>query len=224
MNRVPFAPGEWYHCFSRGIDKRETFTHTIDYKRFLGLLYVTNSTPAIHRSDMRSAALADVLSASRGKPLVDIGAFCLMPNHFHLLLREISQGGISSFMRKLGTAYTMYFNIRHDRTGNLFTKPFRSKHVSDDRYLQRVLQYIHCNPAETFEAGWKEGRVANMALLQKKLMTYPYSSFRAFSDENTPARKILSDAIFEIETKLPPAKMLREAREYYRDINVKVTP
>ena len=83
----------------------------------------------------------------------DILAYCLMPNHFHLLLQDAlpAGGGISKFMQKVGTAYTMYFNASRERAGNLFVKPFRSKHVSDDRYFKRVAQYIHFNPIELME-------------------------------------------------------------------------
>ncbi|MBI2610789.1 transposase [Candidatus Kaiserbacteria bacterium] len=222
MNRAPFGSGEWYHCFARGIDKRRTFVDRSDYNRFLGLLYLCNNTSTIHRSNLRSPTLFNLLSMNRGKPLVGIGAFCLMPNHFHLLLKEITDGGISAFMQKLGTSYAMYFNMRRNRAGNLFTKPFRSRHISDDRYLQQVLQYIHCNPAELFEPGWKDGRVKDLYILQKKLLIYPYSSFGAFTDTSNVLGKILDSSIFEIETQFSPGKMLKEALEYYRD--VKVTP
>lgn len=164
---------------------------------------------------MRSPSLANILLMERCKPLVGIGAFCLMPNHFHLLLREASANGISTFMRKVGTSYAMYFNIRYERTGNLFTKPFRSRHVEDDTYLQRVIQYIHSNPAELFEPSWKKGDVQNMIRLEKQLLAYPYSSFRAFNDTADLLRNLLDDSIFELETQLSPRMMLEEALEYY---------
>ncbi len=216
--RAPFAPDEWYHCYSRGIDKRTVFENASDYKRFIELLYLTNSTASVHRSNLKG----NVFDIERSDPLVGIGAFCLMPNHFHLLLKETTEGGISAFMQKLGTAYTMYFNIKRDRTGGLFTKPFRSRHIPDDKYLQRVIQYIHCNHAELYEPGWKSGKVKNPAGLQNKLLKNPYSSFGAFSKKDT-YKKILSNSVFEIETQLPPLKMLEEARAYYAEFS-KATP
>ncbi|MBI5645017.1 transposase [Candidatus Kaiserbacteria bacterium] len=222
MNRDRFSSEEWYHCYTRGIDKRKTFTNYADYERFLSLLYLCNNTVSTHRSDRRAVSLADLLSIERKGSLVGVGAFCLMPNHFHLLLREISGNGITSFMRKVGTSYAMYFNIKYERSGNLFAKPFRSRHIDNDRYLQRVLQYIHCNPAELFEQRWKQGHAKNIHRLTDRLKTYQYSSFGAFSDPKHRLRAILDTSIFEIETQLPPRKMIQEAFEYYRD--VKVTP
>ena len=116
-------------------------------------------------------------------------------------------------MQKLGTAYTMYFNAKNERVGNLFMKPFRARHVGDDRYFQHVLQYIHCNPAELYEPEWKSGKVKNMQLLQKKLLEYSYSSLRSYvTKENNP---ILSRDGFEIANQLPMSRMLKEARDYY---------
>ena len=114
----------------------------------------------------------------------------------------------------------MYFNIKYERTGGLFAGPFRSKHMSDDGYFQKVIQYIHCNPAEIFEPKWKEGEVQDLGKLEKNLLEYPYSSFGPFADAAKPFRKILCDDIFEIETQFPPSKMLREALEYYHDVKV----
>lgn len=148
MNREQFADDEWYHCYNRGVDKRRTFIGPSDYTRMQELLFLANSDTPIHRSNREHIAHSDVFSITRGKPLVDIAAYCLMPNHFHILLRQTSESGVSLFMRKLMTAYTMYFNIKNERVGNLFYKPFRSRHVADDRYAQRVHNYIHANPWE----------------------------------------------------------------------------
>lgn len=167
---------------------------------------------------MRDPTLAEVLKIPITEKLTAIGAFCLMPNHFHLLLQEIKEGGISTFMQKIGTAYTMYFNIKYERTGGLFIGPFRSKHIADDVYLQRVIQYIHCNPAEIFEPQWKEGVVNHMATLEKRLQEYPYASLGAYSDNEHEFRKILDASVFEIETQASLHAILGEAREYYNDL------
>src|SRR3989338_8093959 len=159
MARPPkfFAVEEWYHCYSRGIDKRTVFKDASGYKRFVELLFLANSRKTLHRSDITHTDHRALFSLDRDEPLVSIGAYALMPNHFHLLIKETREAGISSFMRKLGTAYTMYFNIKYERSGGLFTRPFRARHIADDRYFQHVVSYIHLNPAELFERGWKEG-------------------------------------------------------------------
>ena len=219
-NRQPFAPREWYHCYARGVEGRKTFETKGDYERFLQLLYITNSTEARHRSDLVAPTLESVVQLPRPQTLVNIGAYCLMQNHFHLLLQEKSDAGIAKFMQKLGIAYAMYFNIRHHRTGNLFVKPFRSRHIADDRYFQRVLQYIHCNPAELYERGWKNGTVKDMSLLQKRLVAYPYSSFADHTGVQTITRPILDSSVFEIASQLPLEKMLAEVALYYKDFSM----
>ena len=173
-----FAPGEWYHCYSRGIDKRIVFENQSDHQRFVALLYLANSSITLHRSILGHLNHHELFSIPRGESLVSIGAYALMPNHFHLLLHEKNEGGISTFMQKLGTAYTMYFNIKHERIGGLFTKPFRARHVSDDRYFQYVVDYIHLNPLELFEHKQKESknpsrRRLDMVKLKTKIKTCP---------------------------------------------------
>lgn len=214
--RRSFAIDEWYHCFNRGIDKRAVFGDEYDAKRFLMLLYLANSTEPVDLFRTRKPNLKKAYDIERGQPLVSIGAFCLMPNHYHLLLKEIIGDGITSFMRKVGTAYTMYFNQKNERIGNLFLKPFRSRHITTDRYFQRVLQYIHCNPAELSEPNWKSGKVRNIHSLEKKLVGYPYSSLFSFVKRGE-ASPILSADVFETANHPSVSRMLTEARAYYTD-------
>jgi putative transposase len=176
MNRSSFAPNEWYHCFTRGVDKRQTFVDDADYQRFHELLYLCNNTTAVHRSNLKRGT--NVFEISRNDPLVHIGAYCLMPNHFHLLLQEIDGTGISTFMRKLGTGYAMYFNKRYERVGNLFVKPFRSRHVADDIYARQVSAYIHLNPLDIYRPKWEKDAVSlDHAQAENFLSTYHFSSF-----------------------------------------------
>jgi putative transposase len=219
-----FSPGEWYHCYNRGVDKRITFESEKDYERFLQILYLSNSSKRIHRSDFGPVSTEKILTTPRDTPLVEIGAFCLMPNHFHILLKEINEGGITSFMQKVGTAYTMYFNIKNERAGNLFMKPFRALHVSEDRYFQHVINYIHCNPAELYERGWKFGSVKNLKRLKDKLLAYPYSSFAIYKNNLHSLRAILTKEVFNIVRQSTPQQMLKEALEYYATVNGKATP
>ncbi len=216
-NRAPFALNEWYHCYSRGVDKRTVFETPGDYERFLQLLYLINSIIPIHRSDLTNTNTFEVLQKERGDTLVTIGAYCLMPNHFHLLLKEIREDGISTFMRRLGIAYAMYFNIKNERVGNLFVKPFRSRHVSDDRYFKRVVQYVHLNAAELFELQWKKGIVRNPRKLEQQLTTYRYSSFPDYYGIERPEANIIDVNVKDMFEKLPPiAQLITEAMEYYQ--------
>lgn len=213
--KTPFAVDEWYHCYNRGVDKRVVYQDRYDYYRFLEQLYLANSDTPLRRDDIGKRHFRDILSVPRDNPLVAIGSFCLMPNHYHLVLKEIVEGGITKFMQKLGTGYTMYFNTRYTRTGNLFVKPFRSRHVDTDNYFQYLIHYVHCNPAELFEPKWKTGNVKNINTLIEKLTQYPYSSLSAHENLNAVTRPILNETIFQITQKVPVTKMIREANEYY---------
>jgi putative transposase len=216
-NREPFGVGEWYHCYTRGVDKRRTFMNAADYQRFIQLLYIANTSEAIDRKILRESH-RKVLSKDRGKSLVSIGAYALMPNHFHLLIQEVNDGGIAKFMQKLGISYAMYFNKKNDRTGNLFVKPFRSKRIEDDVYLKRVAQYIHLNPIELFEPAWKEGRVKSISTIEGKLRAYPYSSLKSYEDSAQLEKVILSDdAMLTISEDMPKLReIVNEAYEYFK--------
>lgn len=222
--RTPFAGGEWYHCYSRGIDKRTVFESPKEFERFMELLYLANDTKLIDRASMRDLSHREILQLPRENQIVSIGAYCLMKNHFHLLLQEKTPGGISKFMHKVGTGYTKYFNLKHERVGNLFTKPFRSKHISDDRYFKKVVPYIHLNPAEIIEKGWKRGEVENISSLKKKLLAYPYGSlgdltFQSVATPRIEASLLDLEAIsFLKEDMLEIEELIAEAMAYYKEL------
>lgn len=217
---VPFAVGEWYHCYNRSVENRIAFEDTRDYQRFLELLYLANDTAPLRRDDIGNHKFEDVLTIPRGKKLVAIGAFCLMPNHFHLVLKEVSEGGITAFMRKIGTAYAVYFNSRYERAGNLFLKPFRSRHVSTDQYFQHLINYVHCNPAALYEPAWKTSHVVDPQFLGERIAAYPYSSLSAHAGAQTPTKAILDSEVFSIVRTVPIQKMLQGALKYYADSDI----
>ena len=213
-----FAQDEWYHCYSRGIDKRIVFNNKSDYERFIELLYLVNSTTIIHRSDLKDKNHQELLVTPRGGQLVDIGAYSLRPNHFHLLLYQKTENGISEFMQKLGTAYTMYFNIKYERSGGLFTRPFRAKHISDDTYLQHVVDYIHLNHLDL-----KKDTVMSRRHLDigeddfNKLMMYQFSSLPDFNGIIRSEKNILGEEIFDVYVKKTIKEMLQNAIDYYAE-------
>jgi len=187
-----FAEGEYYHVYNRGNDKRTIFLDASDYSRFLALLYICNNTRIVHLSDYVGSSLHDILSLSRGEMIVDIGAYCLMPNHFHFLLREKKEGGISAFMQKLSTGYTMYFNKKHHRSGSLFEGVFKSKHVDIDEYLKYLFSYIHLNPVKIIDSEWKEKGLNDLQKTKEFLEKYEYSSYLDFIGKTRPENSILS--------------------------------
>lgn len=193
-----------------------------DCERFQMLLYACNSKKPLHISTMSSnhqgPALTTVLGKERGEALVDIAAYCLMPNHPHLLLREIDDGGISTFMQKLGTGYTMYFNKKYHRPGALFSGRFKAVHVERDAHFRRLLNYIHANPAELYEPRWKEGIIRNEGLLRKKLLAYPFSSLLDYEGVGRPHSTIINiHGAMELLDTTPSFKtLLADARVFYR--------
>lgn len=216
--RSPFGVGEWYHCYNRGIDKRTVFEDAGDYNRFMLLLYIGNGSEPIHIANLKNRNLCAVIenaSIERGEPVVEIDAYALVPNHFHLVLKEILEGGITVFTQRIFTAYTMYFNKKYSRTGNLLSGVFKSRHIDDDRYLKQVISYLHLNAAELFDPRWKAGR-GNLEKIKQQLVEYPYSSLPDFLGQKRPERKILGDSIFELFETIPTLKeIVDEANAYY---------
>lgn len=185
------APGEFYHVYNRGTDKREVFLRLTDYERFVSLLYLSNSTRHVV-CNRRNTTIADIFNKHRDETLVDICAYCLMPNHFHILIKEKEEAGMSKFMHKLTTSYAMYFNKKYDRTGTLFEGRYKTQHVNTDIYLKYLLSYIHLNPLKIIEPLWKEKGVENREVCREFLEAYTYSSFLDYMDIKRPENAILN--------------------------------
>lgn len=174
--KTPFLVGEYYHIYNRGVDKRKIFFSAGDWKHFQRLLFSCNTSSAIKKASRVQGVSLDK-SRAEGDKLVDIIAYSLMPNHFHLVVREKQEGGISKFMRKLLTAFSMYMNKKYTRTGPLMCRPFRAKHVGSDEYFRWLLSYVHANPIELMEEGWKEKLVKEPKESAEFLNEYLYSSY-----------------------------------------------
>lgn len=186
-----FAPDEFYHIYNRGTEKRKIFLKHRDYERFLSLLYLANGKSAVDIK-RQGRTLSELFTRDRGKKLVEVCAYCLMPNHFHLIIKELEDNGISKFMQKLMTGYTMYFNKMYDRSGALFQGKFKSEHADNDRYLNYLISYVHLNPVKIIDAGWKENGVSNRRSAEKFLDSYMYSSFADYCGHDRIEKVILS--------------------------------
>ncbi len=192
QRRVSFSPGEYYHIYTRGVEKRKIFLNKKDYDRFLALLYIMNQPGNfVFRDFLRTKKLADIFDESQESPIVSIVAYCLMPNHFHLILQEHEEGGITKFMSKVLTSYSMYFNLKYERSGSLFMHPFRSKHIDNQSYYLYIYSYIHLNPVSLIQSDWKEVGVKNRKKVEEFLDNYPYSSYLDFQKEGRRESKIL---------------------------------
>ena len=176
-----FIEEEFYHIYNRGVEKGVIFQNISDYKRFMALLYLTNSDKTVEfRNNSSKNSLDKIFKQDRGKQLVAIGAYCLMPNHFHLLITPLVDGGISKFMLKLQTGYSMYFNKKNERVGALFQGVFQSQHINKDKYLRYIYAYIHLNPAKLKNPSWKTQPKSFLNQLKKFIAEYPYSSLQEY--------------------------------------------
>ncbi|MHB1086413.1 MAG: transposase [Minisyncoccota bacterium] len=182
MRRITFSEGEYYHIYNRGVDKRIVFTRPAEYTRFLMGLYLLNDEETRDYGYSLSSArsLAEISEAKprqKGwKPLVAIGAHCLMPNHFHLYMTPLAESGISRFMQRLQTAYTMFFNREHERSGSLFQGTFKAQHVTREEHAKYLFSYIHLNCAALLDKDWKECGVRDLKKMRNHILAYPYSS------------------------------------------------
>jgi len=194
MNRrIILSEGEYYHIYNRGVEKRTIFIDNDDRKRFQTLLYLCNGTEPIVYRLIQGETL---YKKNVGKKIVAIGAYTLMPNHFHLLIKEISEGGITEFMRKFTTAYTMYFNKKYERVGPLFQGAFRAEHVTQDEHLKYLFAYIHLNIVKLIEKKWREVGIKDAAKAVKYLENYKYSSYQDYCDKVREEAVILSKDTF----------------------------
>lgn len=187
MRRITFAEGEFYHLYNRGVDKRRVFMSPGEYKRFLAYLLLLNDVENRRfdyllgsKNPKDLLALSSIWKAKPSSRLVAIGAYCLMPNHFHLYVTPLAEGGISKFMQRLQTAYTMYFNEKHKRSGALFQGTFKAEHVESDRHAKYLLSYIHLNPAKLKDPKWKERGLHDFRGMREFLRFYPYSSLEEY--------------------------------------------
>lgn len=197
--KINFSIGEYYHTYNRGTDKRTIFMDQYDHKRFQALLYICNSIKAVDMNlhfKEEGRTFSELFEIEREDTLVDIGTYSLMPNHFHILIREKMEGGIIKFMSKLSIAYAMYFNKKNGRTGGLFEGPFKAKHVTTDEYLKYLFAYIHLNPVKIIDSKWKENGIKDRSTAQDYLKKYEYSSYLDYQNEVRLENKIINKGVF----------------------------
>lgn len=194
IRKIAFVSEEYYHIYNRGNSKQKIFHDVEDYQRFISLLYACNSV-----SNFRIYALnkkETPYDFERGILLVDIGAYVVMPNHFHILITQTEKGDISRFMQKLTTAYVMYYNKKHARTGSLFEGKFKAEHLDKDAYLKYIFSYIHLNPVKLIDKYWKENGIKNEKEALSYLEKYSYSSYLDYLGEKRVQNKILNRKTF----------------------------
>jgi putative transposase len=163
---------EFYHVLNRGVEKRNVVMNDSDRARFLHNLFAFNDrNPAMHPDQPMRAQERMPRSL-----LVRIHAFCLMENHYHLLLSPAAENGIPFFMKKLNMGYAKYFNEKYSRSGALWQGKYKKKLIERDAHFLYIPYYIHLNPLDYFAPEWREGRVADIKGALAALSRYRWSS------------------------------------------------
>ncbi len=190
LRKVNFVKGEYYHIYNRGNSKQKIFHDKYDYFHFVKLMFICNNIDnvRIFNDDRYGINVFD----REVENIVSIGAYCLMPNHFHILITEKMESGISKFMQKLSTAYSMYYNKKHNHTGGLFEGKFKSVHIDGDIQMKYLFSYIHLNPIKLIYKDWKEFGIKDKKQALDYLGEYDYSSYKDFILNERIQSKILN--------------------------------
>ena len=226
MRKIEFEIGKIYHIYNRGANKANIFNDNSDMWRFLQGLFLFNdeksSQGILHEIERTNKGrinfnlLKEYIDKNEDErdPLIEIIADCLMPNHYHLLVKEIKENGVSQFMHKFGTGYSGYYNRKHSHPGSLFQGPFKAVEIKDDIQLMRILVYINViNPGQLIKPTLKEGGIENTKELEMVL-----SFAENYSFSTNPDYLGLRDSIIinkEIYKYLFPA--VDQYREFTKD-------
>lgn len=174
--KTPLVEGEIYHIFNRGIDHRTTFSSTAEYKHALTAILFYQLNQKSHRlSDflkINNHRQSELILTYTDNLNTSILAFCLMPNHFHLLLKQETENGISFHLKELQNSYTRYFNIKHSRSGPLFSTQFKAVRIENENQFLHVSRYIHLNPYSS-----------NIIKDKNEIFTYPWSSVHLYTNQ-----------------------------------------
>lgn len=199
----PLVNDEYYHVFNRGVDKMSIFKNSYDFLRFFKtMLYYQILGPKPRFSLFTpTTSLLD-----RSKKNIEIICYCLMPNHFHFLLKQLADGGITEFIGKLSNSYTKYFNIKRNRVGPLFQGEFKSVLVENNGQLLHLSRYIHLNPA--------------VSDLIDDLEEYSWSSYLEYIGLNSP--QICGKEIILDQFKSPEEykKFVLDQESYGRELEI----
>jgi putative transposase len=175
---------DFYHILNRGVEKRNIVLDDGDRVRFVSSLYELNNrnvVPHPHKRERRS---------DDRSPLVHIHAWCLMDNHYHLLLSPIDDDPVhmSRFAQKLGMGYAKYFNEKYSRSGVLWQGVFKKIHIKRDAHFNYIPYYIHLNPLDFSMSEWRQGEIKNMTTVLKYLRQYRWSSYLDYiGEKNFPS-------------------------------------
>ena len=186
IRKEKFVSGEYYHLYSRVIFGMPEFSDKDSALRLAQTFLLANSTLSSKAFDFirnnRKSTLKEAIEISKsGEKLSEILCYAIMPNHYHLLVKEIRDNGITDFIRRCNTAIAKYINTKKERRGPLFESNFKSKNVDSNDYLLHLSVYIHLNPLDFLSnKDWRENKINNWQEEKKKLLNYRWSSLKNY--------------------------------------------
>lgn len=206
---------DFYHIVNRGVDKRITFQDDGDHLRFIQNLHIYNNIESAPHNVWSTSARMKIKADQK---LVIIHAYCLMPNHYHLLLSPACENGVTKFMHKLGMGYSKYFNEKYNRTGVLWQGKYRSNSLTQDSHFNYIPYYIHLNPLDLSHKQWREGKIKNVQSALNVLREYKWSSHNLFLNPEVTSKSVVSDSFFVKE--FNQMKYLSEIKNIISDIHL----
>lgn len=223
MRQPELVNNEIYHIYNRGVEKRDIFLGRPDKFRFISDLVEFNDEAFVssyyrQRRRLQPNEIVSRQVRRERKPLVEILAFCLMPNHYHLLLRQKKENGITNFMRKIGVGYAMYFNQKYKRSGTLFQGRFKAALVNKESYFLYLFYYIHFNPLDLFDSLWRENKLKDIDKAIQFLESYRWSSFLDYIGQKNFSSVTQRDFLLSFYQN--PSDCKREAINWLKDMNL----
>ncbi len=181
MRKQKLVTDNIYHVFNRGVEKRHIFMDKHDYLRFINNLAIFNDARPVLNAKYR---VKEIETLDSRKLFVDVLAFCLMPNHYHLLLQQKKDDGISKFMNKIGVGYVNYFNLKYKRVGSLFQGTFKAVLIEKESQFLYIPYYIHSNPLDLIVKDWRENGISKLKPAIDFLDSYKWSSHRDYAGKS----------------------------------------
>lgn len=202
--------GEYYHIYNRSIAGFKIYNNDSDFQRFADLLgYYCFSDPPIKYSEYKRLNSESqknmVFSLSTNDKLVSFVCFCIMPTHFHILLRQNVEDGITRFIGLIENSYSRYFNLVHKRKGPLWESRFQAVHVATDVQLLHLTRYIHLNPVS--------------AGIINKPEEWKYSSYFEFLNMENPNNLCKFNDLIDMKSK-QYQKFVNDRKDYQRQLAI----
>ncbi len=203
MRQIELQVGDYCHVFNRGAGKQLIFRDKHDYRRFYQSMFLFNNknfrNPGGY-TEMRDEVLLMFQNElkSQREPFVDIVSFCLLPNHYHLLLKQRLPNGIPLFLHKLAMGYSKYFNLRYKRTGTLYEGPYKAIIPEREGHLEHLPRYIHLNALDLTSIDWRSTLIDDWVGVVNALNKYPWSSHHVFINKKQRLDVVSDDEVKKI--------------------------